>query len=341
MSLADRMYNGSFENEEALNAWLNRSGYSLRKPGPVLRLRQPVPKPQMPEFYRGYQTGYNYPIEAPATDPHHVFVGNRDNFTGDWYRIGDPIDPSKVGNTTYNAIGHEETFQPSHHNFNIGHESHLSEEELRHNLEQLNLPTEGDRTSLFKRMINVKESPNLMDKLVQGEKPSELELADIVNRHEPINLQQAARLRSLRNPQSQPLNATQNRWQNSRLNPTNWLPQNNPRRVDGSELSNAEANSLRAWGSQNIANQRQNLSAINGLGTGSNPMTISQMPGSSSAEANLAKTATPETSMPMGTFSGRAMPMISLALLANSFLQNSQAKQEQEQFTQTQKMMRG
>jgi len=78
---------------------------------------------------------------------------------------------------------------------------------------------------------------------------------------------------------------------------------------------------------------------MNRRGTGSNPMTIAQL--SQNPNGAVANAAGEGAAMPMGTFAGRAMPMISLALLANSFLQNSQAKQEQEQFTQTQKMMRG
>ena len=46
----------SFEDEESLYDYLRPRGLTLKKPSPVLRLRQPPP---MPETYRGMNTGYD------------------------------------------------------------------------------------------------------------------------------------------------------------------------------------------------------------------------------------------------------------------------------------------
>jgi len=332
MSLAERV-SGSFDNPEAFNEWLDQSGYFLKKPNPVLKLRPP-----MPETYRGFQTKYPYVIQAPEKNPNYVWVGNRDDFTGNWHPVGEKITPEKVGHTTYHRIGQDQVFGPQHHNINLPGESSLSQEQLQEKLRGLNLPSEGDRTSLFKRIINAQESPDLMKKLYEGGSPTELELGDIVNRHEPINLEQANRLRELRrggeNLPEQP--QANNWWQQSNLNPSNWRSSGNPvYRTDGTQLSNAEANNLRAWGEQNLANRAQNLQGVSRLGTGSNPMTVNNMGRQMASSAGAMETG----SMGAGTFASRAMPMISLALLANSFLQNSQARKEQNWEEQTQRRM--
>ena len=336
----------TFENEESLYDYLNARGMPLRKPNPVLKLRPHYPKPPMPEMYTGSTTKYPYVIQAPEADPNYVWVGSGDDFTGNWHRIGDPITENLVGYTTYHAIGQDKTFQPQHHNVNLPLESSLSQEQLQNKLRNLNLPTEGDRSTLFKRMINVQESPDLVRKLQEGGQPTELELADTVNRHEPINLQQGARLRQLRQNQGN-IPPTQNpsigqRWQQSSFNPSNWRSQgNNPMRLDGTQVSNAEANSLRQWGQQNIANQAAQANALNRIGTGTNPMTVNNMPGALSTAAKTGVTEATATGAAGGatSFASRAMPMISLALLANSALQSSRANSEQAQAEQTKRRM--
>lgn len=345
----------SFENEQSLYDYLSSRGLTLRKPNPVLRLRPYLPKPAMPETYRGFNTNYPYVMQAPEKDPNFAFVGNRDTFEGNWHRIGDPITPENVGKTTYGAIGQDKTFGPQHHNVNLPRESNLTDEELQDRLRNINLPAEGDRSSLFKRLINAQESPELMQKIGNGESLSELDMADIVNRHEPINLQQAARLRELRKNQANPPQVNQapeensNWWESSNLNPSNWRSQaNNPMRLDGTQISNAEANSLRQWGQQNLANQANNASMLNRLGTGSNLMTINNI----SQASNLPKTAAltegsagaalgAEGAAAGGaTFAARAMPMMSLALMAGSLLQNQRANQQMKQDQEQQQSMR-
>jgi hypothetical protein len=327
----------SFENEESLYDWLMQRGLSLRKPSPVLRLKQPPP---MPEIYQGPQTKYPYVIQAPEVNPDFVWVGNRDDFSGNWHRIGDPISQENVGRTTYNAIGQDQAFGPQHHNVNIPRESRFTQEELQNKLRGLNLPYEGDRSSLFKRLINTQESSDLMEKLGQGGSPTELELADIVNRHEPINLQQAARLRELRRGgENIPVQPEQNQswWQQSRLNPANWMNQNNPVRADGFPISNVEANQLRQWGQQNLANQANTLSMANRLGTGSNPMTVNNLPGAQAAEGEAAVAA--GSGMTGASFASRALPVLNLALLAGTLLQNSRARMDQEKEAENQRRL--
>jgi hypothetical protein len=335
----------SFDNEESLYNFLDKQGLFLRKPSPVLKLRPPIPKPATPESYRGFNTNYPYVMQAPENDPNFAFVGNRDTFEGNWHRIGDPITPENVGKTTYGAIGQDKTFGSQHHNVNLPRESNLTDDELQDRLRNFNLPAEGDRSSLFKRLINAQESPELMQKIGNGEAPTELDLADIVNRHEPINLQQAARLRELRNNQGNPPQANQAQensswWQNSNLNPTNWMSQNNPTRLDGTQVSNAEANSLRQWGEQNLETQANNTSLLNRLGTGSNPMTVNNMSAATSNVSNAGKSATQgATATGGGSLMSRAMPMVGLALLANSVIQNSRANSKRNEEAETEKRM--
>ena len=337
----------SFESEESLYDFLDKQGLFLKKPSPVLKLRPYVPKPAMPESYRGFNTKYPYVIQAPENDPNFAFVGNRDTFEGNWHRIGDPITPENVGKTTYGAIGQDKVFGAQHHNVNLPRESNLTDDELQDRLRNFNLPADGDRPSLFKRLINAQESPELMQKIGNGEAPTELDLADIVNRHEPINLQQAARLRELRKNQGNPSQANQaqensNWWQNSNLNPTNWRSQTNPLRLDGTQVSNAEANSLRQWGEQNLANQANNTSLLNRLGTGSNPMTVNNLPATTSSLSNAGQAgniAQGATAAGGGSLMSRAMPMVGLALLANSVIQNSRANSKRNEEAETEKRM--
>ena len=336
----------SFEDEQSLYDYLSSRGLTLRKPNPVLRLRPYLPKPAMPETYRGFNTKYPYVMQAPENNPNFAFVGNRDTFEGNWHRIGDLITPENVGKTTYGAIGQDKTFGSQHHNVNLPKESSLTNEELQNRLKEFNLPAEGDRSSLFKRLINAQESPELMQKIGNGEAPTELELADIVNRHEPITLQQAARLRELRKNQGNPPQLNQapeensNWWQQSNLNPSNWSSQNNPTRLDGTQVSNAEANSLRQWGQQNLETQANNASMLNRLGTGSNPMTVNNLGAKGLASTGEAALGAEGAAASGATFASRAMPMMGLALMGGSLLQNSRANQQMKQDQEQQQSMR-
>ena len=191
----------SVEDEESLYDYLRPRGLGLKKPSPFLRLRQPPP---MPETYRGMNTGYPYVMQAPEQNPDYAFVGNRDNFSGNWHRLGDPVTEDAVGKTTYGHIGEGQRFQPAHHNMNLPRESSLTEEQLRGKLNEYNLPTNGDRSSLFKRMINTKESNDIMQKLGNGERPSELEMADVINRHEPNELERYREMQESTRPVNNP-----------------------------------------------------------------------------------------------------------------------------------------
>lgn len=333
----------SFKDEQVLYDYLSSRGLTLN---PVLKLRHYLPKPAMPETYRGFNTNYPYVMQAPEKDPNFAFVGNRDTFEGDWHRIGDLITPEKVGDITYGAIGKDKTFGPQHHNINLPKESNLTDEALQDRLRENNLPAEGDRSSLFKRFINSQESPEVMMKIANGEPLSEIDMADIVNRHEPINLQQAARLRELRKNQANPSQINQppqensNWWQNSNLNPSNWSSPNNPTRLDGSHVNNAEANSLRQWGQQNLENQANNVSMMNRLGTGSNPMTVNNLGAKSFASTGEAALGSEGAAASGSTFASRAMPMMYLALMAGSLLQNSRANQQMKKYQEQQQSMR-
>jgi hypothetical protein len=342
-SLANYLASDGFASEGEFYDWLDQNRMSLRRPDPVLNL--PVKPPPMPETYRGRRTGHNYPVFAPPANENFVFVGNRDDFSGNWYRKGDKIDPTKVGRTTFGHFGQDGVFGDQHHNKNLPAETFLSREDLQQKLQSYNLPFEGERSDLFKRFINVQEG-GLIPKIADGEPLTEVEIADIVNRHEPINLQQAARLRELRGNQrnpsqiNQPPQENSSWWQNSNLNPSSWRSQNNPMRLDGTQVSNAEANSLRQWGQQNLENQANNASMLNRLGTGSNPMTVNNLGAKSLASTGEAALGAEGAAAGGATFAARAMPMISLALMAGSLLQNQRASQQMKQDQEQQKSMR-
>lgn len=329
-----------WKNRQDFDQWMESKNLRLQNPSPVLRLEPKMPP--LPRTYRGYE------IEPAKPDPFHVWVGDRDKvgtnkIEGAWRRIGTPIKEEDVGRTTFGQIGEDKVYQPRHHNVNIAKPAHLSDDELRAELSELNLPTDGSRYDLYKRHINTATS-ELKGRLVDGHQPTNEELINIVNRdHDAVGqLQQANELRQERMgvQPSQQNPGLRQRWQQSNLNPTNWSSQaNNPMRADGTQVSNAEANSLRQWGQQNLENQANNASMLNRLGTGSNPMTVNNLPGASAGTAIEGAAAPAATSGAAGML-GRAMPVISLALLANSFLQNSRANIQQKEDAESQQNMR-
>lgn len=267
--------------------------------GPPLRQALSPEVPKMPEVYHGAKTNTPYLVRAPKVDPNFVFVGNRDTTEGSWHRIGDPISPEKVGKTTHKwlkGLG-DDVFDPGHHGINLPKDSFSTREDLQNRLRGLNVPfANEDRDSLFKRFINVSENPKLQEKLAAGGVPTELETADILNRHVPTTPEREAYLRGLRrneNPSErigQPKPITE--------------PSHPPRPFD-------------QFG--------------NRLGTGGNPMTIDNMGAKLGAEANVA---------PSASFASRAMPMMSLALMAGSLVQNSRANQQMEQNQEQEQRMR-
>ena len=332
-SLANYLASDGFASEGEFYDWLDQNRMSLRRPDPVLNL--PVKPPPMPETYRGRRTGHNYPVFAPPANENFVFVGNRDDFSGNWYRKGDKIDPTKVGRTTFGHFGQDGVFGDQHHNKNLPAETFLSREDLQQKLQSYNLPFEGERSDLFKRFINVQEG-GLIPKIADGEPLTEVEIADIVNRHEPVDLARAAELREMRRgaevqPPQQPLNQ---RLAQSNANPRNWMPSNNnPMRVDGSQVSNAESANLRQWGSQNIANMQEAQAAAQRTGSVANPSGLGSIAEAApAAEAGIAAQAP--------SFLARSMPLISLGLMANSLYAQSKANRENKEAMKQREAMR-
>lgn len=330
-SLANYLASDGFSSEGELYDWLDRNRMSLRRPDTVLNL--PVKPPAMPETYRG-MTGYNYPVFAPPANENFVFVGNRDNMSGNWYRKGDKIDPAKVGRTTFGHFGQDGVFGDQHHNKNLPKEAFLSREDLQQKLQSYNLPSEGERSDLFKRIINTQES-DLMPKIADGEPLTEVEINDIVNRHKPVDLARAAELREMRkgatNQPQQPFNQ---RLAQSNANPKNWMPSNNnPMRLDGSQVSNTEAANLRQWGNQNIANMQEAQAAAQRIGSVANPSGLGSI-----AEAAPAAEAGIAAQSP--NFLARSMPLISLGLMANSLYAQSKANRENKEAMEQREAMR-
>ena len=330
-SLANYLASDGFASEGELYDWPDRNSMSLRRPDPVLNL--PIKPPPMPETYRG-RTGYNYPMFAPPADENFVFVGNRDNFSGNWYRKGDKIDPAKVGRTTFEEFKKDGVFGSQHHNQHLPAESHWSKEDLQQKLQSYNLPSEGERSDLWKRYVNIQES-DLKQKLADGEPITEVEIADIVNRHEPVDLARAAELREMRRgAEVQPQQPLNQRLAQSNANPRNWMPSNNnPMRLDGSQVSNAEAANLRQWGSQNIANMQEAQAAAQRTGSVANPAGLGSIAEAApAAEAGIAAQAP--------SFLARAMPLISLGLMANSLYSQSKANRENKEAMKQREAMR-
>lgn len=288
--------------------------------------RAPEPVP----FYMGYRTGYRYPMSAPESDPNYVFVGNRDNFSGGWYPIGEPMTPEAVGASTYSSIQNDRVFGPQHHNINLSPQTRMNEEQLSQQLEGYGIQGEGNRENLFKQYINIAESPDLQGKLAQGESPAtEEELRNIINRHHLSPLQEAEVSRRERRgvmaPHQNPSN--QSWWQQSRINPRNWRSpeQTNPMRVEGTPVSNVEAQGIRQWGEQNLMQQlpqpNQNMMPLSQLAPQTAQGAGGQI-GGAAAAGGMSRAA---------TFASRALPMVNLALLAGSIMQASKQNRMQQQ----------
>ena len=193
----DRRNYGTFPSEEEFHAWRRRNNLGFR---PVLRLRPPPPapppRPPMPE--RMSFGGVQHPISVPEPNPNYAWVTNRDSLVGNWHPMNSPITEQAVGPTTFRQIGDAGVFGPEHHGINVAGETRMSDDQLRQNLENWNLPTEGDRSELFARNMRVKHHPTFMRNFAEGRAPNEAEVSDIVNPNAPIDLREANRLRGLR-----------------------------------------------------------------------------------------------------------------------------------------------
>ena len=187
----DRREPGTFDNLEEFHAWRRRNNLGFR---PVLRLR--APKPAMPE--RMSFGGVQHPISVPEASQGHVWVTNRDSLEGNWHRVNSPITEEAVGPTTFRQIGDAGVFKPEHHGINVAGETRMSDDQLRQNLENWNLPTEGDRSELFARNMRVKHHPTFMRNFAEGRGNNEAEVSDVMDPNRPMDLREAGRLRELR-----------------------------------------------------------------------------------------------------------------------------------------------
>lgn len=193
----DRRDPGTFANQEEFHDWRRQNNLGFR---PVLRLRPPPPptppRPPMPE--RMAFGGVKHPISVPEPNPNYAWVTNRDSLVGNWHPMNSPITEQAVGPTTFRQIGDAGVFKPEHHGINVAGETRMSDDQLRQNLENWNLPTEGERSELFARNMRVKHHPTFMRNFAEGRGTNEAEVSDIVSPNEPISLREAARLRGLR-----------------------------------------------------------------------------------------------------------------------------------------------
>ena len=160
------------------------------------RLRFRPPKPPNPEMMNF--GGVQHPLQLPDVDPNYGWVTNRDTLEGNWQLFDSPITEEGVGPTTFGQIGQDQVFSPEHHGINIPGESNMSDDQLRQNLSNWNLPTEGDRSELFARNMRVKTHPTFLKNFADGRAPNEAEVSDIVNPNGPMSLQEAGQLRALR-----------------------------------------------------------------------------------------------------------------------------------------------
>jgi len=120
--------------------------------------------------------GLNYYTSVPPTNPKYAWVGNRDTNFDRWHRIGDPIREENVGPTTFGAIQqsnlNKDQFSSEHHGFNVSAEAAMPDDALRGRLSSWGLPTEGDRNTLFERVVrgNTLSDVDLRTKLGMLEK---------------------------------------------------------------------------------------------------------------------------------------------------------------------------
>lgn len=191
--------------------------------------------PPMPEMYKGF------PISIPPEAENHVFMGNRDDFSTGWYSKGEPIENfgDGLGATSMEMLANRvesdrhfptEIGSPMH-NFNTPDLSNMTDQELQTNLSKFYLPTSGTRPELFKRLVDAKEDPAIMQRAAD-------------NATLPKVQQGALARLSRQNNQAEPY-------------PDNWNSQ-------------ANTNANRSWGAQNLANRQaeiaQSGSNVAGLG---------------------------------------------------------------------------
>ena len=182
-------------------------------------------------------SGLNYYTSVPPSNPKYAWVGNRDTNFDRWHRIGDPIREEDVGPTTFRAIqqsslNNKDKFSPEHHGFNVSAEAAMSDDALKGRLSSWGLPTEGDRNTLFERVVrgntlsdvdlrtklgilekNAPEATSLTEQeknYLMGNNPYQ-EAADVFRREraEGIRNREAFLARRTQQPQTNPSSITQ------------------------------------------------------------------------------------------------------------------------------------
>lgn len=287
------------------------SSFRAQGPSPleVAQSQAPQSPPPVP-FVKGPRTDYPYYYNVPKRPVNdHVFVGNRENFQGNWYPIGSQIDEKAVGPKTYSEIGKDGTFSPQHHKNHIG--ILPSEQGLKEKLSKWGAQTTGNDDLLRQRYAALMESDldkmrSNANRLMEGralDPISDEEITQSIAGHRPLDMERA----------------TQERLQ----------------RMGGS-----------------VPQQPVQLEPSRLIGRGTNPMTISNMPGAAGAarETGLAgalsegEGAAATGSMgAMGgasMFASRAMPILGLALMGAQLLQGSRANIDANRSEETHKSMR-
>jgi hypothetical protein len=299
--------------------------------------------------------GSNYYFRAPEPNKNYVFVGDRDTWKGNWHKIGDPITKEAVGDTAYNLFSNDgyEVFSPQLHNANISPGSALTDDQLRAYLQERGVESAGSREQLMRNYVGAAEpSASIQEKLMSNlNRARGIESGDIQpistedlrqdvlparqehfqGRREKLNELLNERYGANNPNPQQPLNQ---RLAQSNANPRNWMPSNNnPMRLDGSQVSNAEAANLRQWGSQNIANMQEAQAAVQRTGSVANPAGLGSIAEAApAAEAGIAAQAP--------SFLSRAMPLISLGLMANSLYSQSKANRANKEAMEQREAMR-
>lgn len=292
------------------------------------------PQPEMPKVLRGPVTNSYYQLNAPAPNRDYVFVGDRSNFKGSWQRIGDPITEKDIGKITANMLKKRgaNTFEAQHHNANISPGASLSDEDLKSYLDQRGISSEGDREGLMKRYIYANESVGeALDRQIQNrylrgdgfEGPLQNVSDDLLKQgvmeHQRINDAKALEDKRKRLQEANQLRQERLGLRETNVNP---IPARPPRTGLGFQNQPMEINHL---------NQ--------GLRAGASAQEVAQA-GSSIGNAGATEVAGAGTLGRASSFASRALPVINLALLAGTMMQNFRANRKNRYAEQAQKSMR-
>lgn len=286
----------------------------------LMRTSKPPKMPPMVETIFGTRV----PASIPNAQKGWVFTGSdKDDINVNWYREGDLIPDNLIQPSVYDRLYEEQKGSPrfllNHHGtyLDSGRPTSMPQnQELWHTLASQGIGPSGSQKDGDEELLppSPTEAYNMwMQKRADGSLPQDPNPSSFPKSNNPF----------ARMPNS--------------FNPFSFSSQNKPLsgvvRLDGSQVSPEEMQEVNQWGRQNLANMQKEQMAVNippKLGTGTNPMTIDNMPGATPPT-------TPPQNMNAGTFASRAMPMMHLALQAYSLIQNSKSQKEQERFEQNQK----